>query len=50
LIKIIDEGEKEAGTYKLFLSFDDYLLSSGVYLYRITAGAYVSTKNMLLIK
>lgn len=50
LIKIIDEGIKEEGTYTLFLSFNNYILASGVYFYRLIAGDYISTKKMLLLK
>jgi hypothetical protein len=65
LIKVIASGVKEAGTYKLFLSFDNNLLSSGVYFYRLQATpvggqagnpstssghSFVETKKMILLK
>lgn len=50
LIKVIDKGIKSAGTHKLFLSFDNSLLGSGVYFYRLKAGNFVETKKMILIK
>ncbi|MCH7724491.1 MAG: T9SS type A sorting domain-containing protein [Bacteroidetes bacterium] len=50
LIQIVEKGVKEAGTYKLFLSFNNNLLSSGIYFYRIKAGDFVETKKMILLK
>jgi hypothetical protein len=56
-IKVIAEGPKKAGTYRLFLSFDNYLLSSGVYFYRLSAvaadgrsGNFKETRKMILLK
>lgn len=40
--------EKSTGTYEV--QFDASLLSSGVYLYKIQAGEYSSTKKMTLLK
>ena len=40
--------EKAAGRYEV--KFDGSNLSSGVYFYRITAGNFVSTKKLLLMK
>ena len=37
-----------AGNYKI--DFDGTKLSSGIYLYKITAGGFVQTKKMILIK
>ncbi len=42
------QGEKEAGYHEVQL--DGSGLSSGVYFYRMTAGDYVSTKKLLLLK
>lgn len=39
---------KEAGSYNV--TFDASRLTSGVYFYRLTAGNYVSTKKLVLIK
>ncbi len=50
LIQIIEKGVKAAGTHKLFLSFDNYLLTSGVYFYRLQAANFVETKKMILLK
>lgn len=50
LIQIVEEGVKEAGTYKLYLSFNNLLLTSGIYFYRIRAGDFVGTKKMILLK
>lgn len=41
-------GELASGSYRV--NFDGKTLSSGVYLYRITAGNYVETKRMLFLK
>ncbi len=45
---IINNESKQAGRYEV--SFNASSLPSGVYFYRITAGDYVSTKKMLLVK
>ncbi|RPI75838.1 MAG: T9SS C-terminal target domain-containing protein [Ignavibacteriales bacterium] len=39
---------KGAGYYKV--NFDGSSLASGIYIYRLTAGNYISTKKMLMIK
>jgi hypothetical protein len=57
LVKTIYEGYKDAGTYAIFLSFDNNLLSSGVYFYRLEAlpsGSHgiiqTETRKMILLK
>jgi len=50
LIRVVEEGVKEAGTYKLYLSFNNLLLTSGIYFYRIRAGDFIETKKMVLMK
>ena len=42
------DGDREAGYYSV--TFDAVGLASGVYFYRITAGAFVETKRLLLIR
>ena len=49
-IALLVSETKEAGNHSYQLSTDNYNLSSGVYLYRIEAGKFVSTKKMVLIK
>ncbi|MEO8233510.1 MAG: polysaccharide deacetylase family protein [Ignavibacteriota bacterium] len=44
---LVDEY-KPAGTYDL--NFDASKLSSGIYYYQLTAGTFISTKKMLLLK
>ncbi len=46
VIKLIDE-EQDAGSYSIPF---DASLPSGVYFYRISAGDYVNTKKMMLVK
>jgi hypothetical protein len=45
--RLVDEG-REAGYHEV--RFDARSLSSGVYLYRLVAGAYVHTHKMLLVR
>ena len=42
--------EQTAGTYNIQFSSDKYHLASGVYLYELQAGNYVSVKKLLLLK
>ena len=48
LVATIDEGTRSAGSHSV--NFDAGHLSSGVYIYRLTAGNDVITKKMTLIK
>jgi len=47
VVTLVNE-EMDAGWYQK--SFDAYSYSSGVYLFRMEAGNYISTKKMMLIK
>lgn len=57
LVKVIAQGFKPAGTYRVFLSFNNTLLASGVYFYRLSAiplngnqEHYMETRKMILLK
>ncbi len=45
--KLVDE-ELSAGRYTI--NFNAVSLTSGVYFYRIKAGAFIETKKMILLK
>jgi hypothetical protein len=47
-VATLENDEKEAGYYEV--NFDAKGLASGVYFYNISAGAYNSTKKMVLMK
>ena len=47
-VAVLVDGKKEAGSYEV--KFDGSNLASGVYLYRLRAGDFVSTKTMLVLK
>jgi hypothetical protein len=47
-VSLLQNGEQEAGYHEV--QFDAAGLSSGVYFYRMRAGAYIETKNLVLTK
>lgn len=47
-VAILVQGQQEAGSYEE--KFDGSALASGVYFYRLQAGAYVNTKKLLLLR
>jgi hypothetical protein len=47
-VKVLMDERKEAGKHSV--EFDASGLASGVYFYRMTAGAFVTAKQMLLVK
>ena len=47
-VATLANGQMEAGVHQV--SFDASKLSSGVYFYRLTAGSFVSTKKLVLLK
>jgi hypothetical protein len=48
VVATLTEGKQDAGTYSIV--FDASRFSSGVYFYQITAGNFVATKKMMLLK
>ncbi|MFH1197567.1 MAG: T9SS type A sorting domain-containing protein [bacterium] len=46
--ELLIDVQKEAGKY--VVEFDATSLSSGTYIYRLTAGTYVSNKKMIVVK
>ncbi|HEX9828973.1 MAG TPA: T9SS type A sorting domain-containing protein, partial [Bacteroidota bacterium] len=47
-VKTLVDAEFEAGVYSV--SFDASDLPSGIYVYRLSAGTFVETKRMVLLK
>lgn len=47
-ISVLENGYKNAGYYTV--NFDGSNLASGVYIYRIVSGSYVSSKKLILLK
>ncbi len=57
LVRVIYQGFEDAGTHNIYLSFDNSLLSSGVYFYRLETlpsgskgRTSVQTRKMILLK
>lgn len=48
LVKVIVDGVQEGGIHTALVNAED--LSAGVYIYKIQAGEFVSSKKMLLLK
>lgn len=47
-IAVLCNGQKEAGDYTI--KFDASKLASGMYIYKLTAGNFVQTRKMMLLK
>jgi hypothetical protein len=47
-VAVLMDERKEPGKYQV--EFDGTKLSSGVYIYRLTAGDYVESKRMIMLK
>jgi mannan endo-1,4-beta-mannosidase len=46
----VDKGYREKGEHELILSFQNYLLSSGVYFYTLRTSSQSVTKKLMLLK
>jgi len=47
-VAILATGNQNAGTHTV--SFEAANLASGVYIYRLTAGGFMETRKMMLVK
>jgi hypothetical protein len=47
-VAVLVEGEREAGYYSAV--FDGAGLASGVHVYRLTAGNFVQSKKLILLR
>ncbi|MDQ7798475.1 MAG: T9SS type A sorting domain-containing protein, partial [Candidatus Edwardsbacteria bacterium] len=48
LVKTISEGQKPAGYHQI--SWNDNILSNGIYFYQLKAGVFISTKKLLIVR
>jgi hypothetical protein len=48
VMSVLDEGFRQAGKYQAILNAEG--LSSGIYLFRLKAGTFVSTKKAILLR
>ena len=49
-VAILVNEEKQPGEYDINFNSDDYGLSTGVYIYRLTVNDHADSKKMILIK
>jgi hypothetical protein len=47
-VAVLVDEQKSPGTYEV--RFDTAGLASGAYLYRLTAGGFVQTRKMILVR
>ncbi len=47
-VAVLQNGEQQAGFHEV--RFDASGFSSGVYLYRLTAGSFVETRKLVLVR